>query len=403
MGEEPSSPRCFPKDNSIEDQVRSSDFAIGLLLNLLQIRMEVAASGRKLDDVIAEGTPTSKFWLQKWMAEWTSGSSLNTSNDIHVEAIQTVKNYHMQLYAAKKTALLQCQVEANPTMARPRTRRWPDWIKALANAGHIGRILFQKTVEKSRKGTTQSAFKVLSLDIFQYDVLFSDMSVFGDWNSYQYDPGNDPPRHAPGEFNVDFECPVTAVPSSRRTVVCQAFELVNIEALTERSRQDPSISGERRLEGLRAHVAEVQTQGWPVHVSGVNVQRCEESRFWERCCDFEQIDGMGRAYQVRHGIQSATRESRPVAFKDLCVGELDLIKAFYQLFLKAVAGYVDDDAEFDSLYGIIEKFLEHPDVWTEKISAYYSITSQEVKIIFSRLMFDGSIRPDTEWEPTKEG
>ena len=47
------------------------DFAFGHLLNLLHIRLEHQATGRKLDDVIAAGTPTSQYLLEEWMALWT--------------------------------------------------------------------------------------------------------------------------------------------------------------------------------------------------------------------------------------------------------------------------------------------------------------------------------------------
>jgi len=52
-------------------------------------------------------------------------------------------------------------------------------------------------------------------------------------------------------------------------------------------------------------------------------------------------------------------------------------------------------------YGIILKVFEHGQVWRNTIAAYYSITPSEAKELLTRLMFDGSGSPNTEWEPSK--
>ena len=59
----------------------SANFGLGHLLNLLQLRAEIQEDGLSLDELIQEGTPTSKFWLGKWMGEWAreSGEVENTS------------------------------------------------------------------------------------------------------------------------------------------------------------------------------------------------------------------------------------------------------------------------------------------------------------------------------------
>ena len=70
-GEVPTSPRTFCKDLGLEKKVASMEFARGHLLNLLQVRMECVANSTPLDELIAEGTPTSRVWLQKWWSIWT--------------------------------------------------------------------------------------------------------------------------------------------------------------------------------------------------------------------------------------------------------------------------------------------------------------------------------------------
>ena len=374
---------------------------MGLLLNLLQIRMEIAGGPKKLDDIVAEGTPTTKFWLDKWMADWTTGAEVAADAE-NEKAIEIVKNFHTELYNEQKRMVLQCAIEVNgKTFPGPRTKRWPTWLKTLSASGKIGKILFQKTTATSRKRTTQSGFLMLPLDIFQYEVLFGNKEAFGEMNLYMYDPSVEFPS-AGAMFNVDFDWPVLAVSPQRRQVVLTAREVVNLNALEERQNQGHEVTGERRPEHLRTHVQLVRGQGYPVEVAGIDVQRCENSNFWERVCEYVQIDGIGRAYQILAGIQPCTRECRPVGFEGLCVGELDLILAFYQLLVKKVRPKVSD-AEFNRMFGIFVKLLENTDVWKNQIGNYYAITGKEVKTILSRLLFDGNIRPDSEWDPCKEG
>ena len=64
------SPRTFPKDVRLEQEVQDNDFALGHLLNLIQLRLCAARGGTSLQADIALGTPTSNFGLGQWMAAW---------------------------------------------------------------------------------------------------------------------------------------------------------------------------------------------------------------------------------------------------------------------------------------------------------------------------------------------
>ena len=67
----------------MEEEVGHPQFAFGHLLNLIQVRVDVAAQGMDLDEVVAQGTPTSRFWLDKWMSAWTVDvPSLDRSNEM---------------------------------------------------------------------------------------------------------------------------------------------------------------------------------------------------------------------------------------------------------------------------------------------------------------------------------
>jgi hypothetical protein len=58
-GDEATSPRTFSKDTTLEEKVASHDFALGHLLNLVQIRSQVSAAGRTLDEVLGRANSIS--------------------------------------------------------------------------------------------------------------------------------------------------------------------------------------------------------------------------------------------------------------------------------------------------------------------------------------------------------
>ena len=90
------------------------------------------------------------------------------------------------------------------------------------------------------------------------------------------------------------------------------------------------------------------------------------SIFWAATQDFLQIDGLGRAYEVRAGVQGSTREARADGFEALAVGEFDMVAAFYKIFLLEIKKLIDGDIE-DTVYAIVVHAEEHPQIWRAKI------------------------------------
>ena len=68
----PTSPRTYPKDTKLEEKIQGHDFALGHLLNLVQIRKQCCQNNESLDEIIGLGTSTSVWWLNRWMDHWTS-------------------------------------------------------------------------------------------------------------------------------------------------------------------------------------------------------------------------------------------------------------------------------------------------------------------------------------------
>ena len=66
-GEAPTSPRTFTKDLGLEEEVATNNFALGLLLNLIQVRKDHKES---LASAINVGTTCSNYWRAKWVLEW---------------------------------------------------------------------------------------------------------------------------------------------------------------------------------------------------------------------------------------------------------------------------------------------------------------------------------------------
>jgi hypothetical protein len=299
-GELPSSPRCFPKDSELEVRVQAPDFALGLLLVLIDIRKDVQEKGLRLDDIVQAGTPTSKFWLGQWIAKWNDegtaiGSGGEGCGSDEQLALTLSKDTHSALYTAKKMLNLKCTVEENTAFKGTRRTRWSIWLSTFTAAGRAGSFLFQKTIGTSRKGIEQPAFKVLPVDIFLYDQMFGDINIFGDYSSYLCDPFQKSERVWKEPFKVDIEVPVSTVPSRRRQQVCEAFEIVNLADMEERFNQGADVSRERRPTYLRAHIQRVRAEGKPVRLSGVDTLDVEESPFWMSLCGFDQVDQLGRA------------------------------------------------------------------------------------------------------------
>ena len=188
-GDRCDSPRCFPKDRKLEERIDQHDFRLGHLLNLLQVRLNANSQGRSLDDAIAAGNASSRFWLEKWMRHW-SGAALEARDQVGVISadVEMLKNHHTALYNDKKLIMLQCWVAENELFGGSKNTRWSSLLQLISKAGPLGKVLFQMTTGLSRKKKTQPALKLLAVDIFTYDVLFSNVAAFGELASYQYDP-----------------------------------------------------------------------------------------------------------------------------------------------------------------------------------------------------------------------
>lgn len=244
----PTSPRTFLKDNGLEDHIAHGDFALGHLMNLLQLRLDHAAHGRKLDDLIAAGTGTSKHLLDSWMSVWAAPASGGAAA-MSEEAENKIKELHQVLYQEGKTVILQCQLLEHTSF--PGTKhnggksRWAQMLQLIANSGPAGAILFQKSTGTSRKGISQPAFKILRVDLFKYEVCFQDTACFGDlstmtfpaslvdcpclpvWSSLHPDatraPDADtlPSQRAATSIN-DLDLPLDGIPSPRKKILYKA-------------------------------------------------------------------------------------------------------------------------------------------------------------------------------------
>ena len=116
--------------------------------------------------------------------------------------------------------------------------------------------------------------------------------------------------------------------------------------------------------------------------------------------DYHRIDDMGRAWEMGFGPQGATRESRTTAFADLCVAEIDLKAAWYQLFVYLLRQFLSDE-EVEELCRVVLLYIEFGQEWKSHVAAYYAIDESCAKKIFTRLPLHGSLVPDDEWEPTR--
>ena len=81
VGAAPTSPRTYYTYNSLERTVAQPEFALGLLLNKLEVRRRIEGAGQHLDDVVGAGTPTSRFWLQTWFETWTANDAPYQADD----------------------------------------------------------------------------------------------------------------------------------------------------------------------------------------------------------------------------------------------------------------------------------------------------------------------------------
>lgn len=174
--------------------------------------------------------------------------------------------------------------------------------------------------------------------------------------------------------------------------------LVNLHALRQRLAQPPELSGERNLSSLQGWVRFTESVGRPVNVDGVQVIPCEESPIWQVPRKFVQIDGLARAYEVGDGAQNCSKETRQDGHTGLCVAEVDMQVANYQIFVNELRAVASDAQELCDIIDPINRSIEHSKVQRTQLAEYYSISVANAKQIFLRLPFDGSLRPDSSWE-----
>jgi hypothetical protein len=171
---------------------------------------------------------------------------------------------------------------------------------------------------------------------------------------------------------------------------------VNYEALTKRLELGTEATGERNPDSLAGFVKFVEDHGTPISRHGGDPSQ-PQSSFRELERNYEELDTFGRAYEVGDGPQGCSRETRDCAFEGLCVGEMDMVAAFYQLFLKLLRETVGEEELFRDYY-IIMCYAKNPRKWRAAVALYYSIDVENAKTMFLRLPFQGSIRPNSAWE-----
>ena len=105
--------------------------------------------------------------------------------------------------------------------------------------------------------------------------------------------------------------------------------------------------------------------------------------------------GPGRLHQVGSRIQNVTRETRDVELSGMCLGEIDIVAAQYQMFLIEVRKVASVE-EFDEIRAIVAYFIFNSDTWLEETRACYETSHGVMKPVFRRLHLMGRIRPDSD-------
>ncbi|CAK0805746.1 unnamed protein product [Prorocentrum cordatum] len=268
-----------------------------------------SSGGLSLREQAATGAKTAAHWLEARMAEWG-----RVDGDGAHEGEANVESFAL--------ALLQCQ---------------------------------------SREQRMRARVALPPFDASLYNQLFADAATFGDLAEYAYNVSFD--ACAPVEDAL--AKPAEAeVPSRRcRCAVCEAASLT---ALRARRDSGAAVAGERRQEGLSAHMdllgqagkARAMKDGF---LRPTSVPECPDIPAHGR--EYCQLSKIGRARESGPGLPSCTRATRVVAFDGLAVGEFDMI-----------AG--------STRYS-----------WRRCVRTF-----RMAKEIFSRLPFKGRLQPDASWE-----
>ena len=398
-GDQPTSPRTFYKDSTLEETVGRAEFSLGHLLNLVQIRLQVVQAGTTLDALLAAGTPTQKFWLNAWMKSWLEPKSAvdvdTVASSQLLEPLETSESdgyadavsYHACQYAESKLTLMQWQVSKDVSLHKRADARWLVLMNLIKRAGKLGPILFSVSSCTTRKGTVQPCVHMAHFDYMRYSEIFAAENVFGDVRSYQHLFSDNLFETLPAE-GEQFQ-----QQDGSSTALMTTLQVSNVAAMEARCKLDVSVSGERRHSMLAAAINRIRTHGVPVTFQNGEIEACESSEFWAVAQRYVVHDGFGSAYEKGCGIQTLTNESRCEQLRGMTVGELDLVAAVYQIFLKELLT-VSSPEEYDTIAHIVELYIERSGKWADAVAAYYGIGPREAKKIFQRIYAMGSPTPD---------
>ncbi|CAK0856137.1 unnamed protein product [Prorocentrum cordatum] len=358
----PTSPRSFLKDHGLEAEIGRPEFAIGHLLNLLTIRSSASSGGGlSLHELAATGTKTTAHWLEAWMTEWSrvDGDGAH-EGEVNGESFALVQDIHARLYASRTRALLQCQVDqtrCDLPLAAPKTKRWAVLLGHVRAQGRLGANLAQIGAAKSRKQRMQACVTALPFDTSLYNQFFSDTATFGDLAEYTYNLSLD--AFAPAEDALAKPAEAEVPTRMCRYTVCEA---ANLTALRARRDAGAAVTGERRQEGLSAHVDLLNEAGQACTMKDgflrpTSEPGCPDIRVLRR--EYYQLDEIGRAHALRPHVPD---------------------------------GAIERD------FGIVKMYADKSKEWRSDVAQYYNIDVPQAKAIFSRLPFKGSIQPDASWE-----
>ena len=244
-GERPTSPRTFQKNLALEEEVGGHDFALGVLLNLIQVRQTYK---NDLASIVAEGTPTSKFWRAAWVKEWASkGSNHNPTSNEDISG--RLLEIHKKMYNDKRFKINAGWFQHKDYLGGSKANKWTAFRDLVKAAGALGSALFRFEETLSRKGTWTEAVIVTRVDIVRYLDVFSDVSVFGKIQDYTFFEDTCPGGIGVHESADEFICE-TQMPSREKKPFAAVTQVVNLVALEERARAGVDVTGERRQEQL---------------------------------------------------------------------------------------------------------------------------------------------------------
>jgi len=333
-GEQPTSPRCHPKDNRLDQTVTDPAFALGLLMLLLNDRRACRANGRNLVDIVQEGTATSRAWRARWNAEvWEpmdqarrQGKSSSvpegtgpvgapaappTGPAAAVQQLDDLKalQEHFRSEGVKRVAyhyFLQGGCTLYPNV--PCRKRFDVFVRTVEAAGPLVRGLFSIRSE-IKHGKEIRVVYVGWYDHGRYEALFGE-EAFGKMSDYGY--------HASNSIRIGEpeRCPQAgpAVADGEREEA-SVIEVGNLNKLLELV-ADPSFETKvRRPEQVRQFVNQLRIEGQRCTVDESGTCRLDpESEMVGIDRKYVRYRGTGAAWaQGGLSIQGIPKEARAVA------------------------------------------------------------------------------------------